>query len=163
MIETSTRARTSTSPQAIDYPASNPLTIATPKALRRAGNDDCGSKQWIANQITVIIRTAMVDTPAKLIPQRVQRNGVIVPEHVREKSNRNHALALSACLGLARLNGHIIEKKQSIAGKVDLSKLPPDQLRALLSATADQLAPGERQRLMDSADGLTIDLTSIES
>lgn len=132
------------------------------KLLRRAGNDDCGSKPWIENQIIVIIRAAMVDTPAKLIPQRVQKNGVISPEHMRPQAVRNHSLALSALMQLARLRGYVVEKKQSLSGTMDLAKLSKQQLSAFLQSTADQLAPGERQRLIGIADG-TIDAEPLES
>lgn len=80
------------------------------------------------------------------------------PSNPQPRIDRNPTLAITALMSLSRLKGYIIEKKQSLAGKMDLSKLSPADLRTVLEGMSDQLAPGERQRFMDIASGATIDL-----
>ena len=122
------------------------------KGLLAAGRPDYGSKGWIENQLIIVVKMALHGRPPSATPSN--------PQPMIE---RNPALAVQALMQLARLKGYVVEKKQSLAGKIDLSKLPPADLKALLESSADSLAPGERQRLMDTAAGLTIDADPIES
>lgn len=74
-------------------------------------------------------------------------------EIVDPRQPRNHTLALSGLMQLARLKGFIVEKKQSLNAKVDMSRMSAADLKATLEGTLDQLAPGERQRILEIAAG----------
>lgn len=67
--------------------------------------------------------------------------------------NRNHELAARVLMDFSRLRGYIVEKKQSLSAHADLSKMGKAELTTTLSAMLDQLAPGERQRILDIAAG----------
>lgn len=110
------------------------------------------SKQWVESKMIQVVTMALRGRPANLHPGNPQ-----------PRIERNPALAITALMSLARLKGYIIEKKQSLAGKVDLGKLAPADLRAVLEGSLDQLAPGERQRLLEIASGATIEPDPIES
>lgn len=112
------------------------------KRLNPAGPAQYGSKQWLEDQLVIAIDMGLRGRPASARPQNPQP---LIP--------RNPALAVTAIMALARLKGFIIEKKQSFKAAVDLSKMSPADLNATLVAMADQLAPGERQRILEIAAG----------
>jgi len=66
---------------------------------------------------------------------------------------RNHELAARVLMDFSRLRGYIVEKKQSLSAHADLSKMGNAELTTTLSAMLDQLAPGERQRILEIAAG----------
>lgn len=130
--------------------SSAPLQGRGPRVLL-GQRHEYGSKGWIEDQLVVVVKMALRGRPASQVPSNPQP---AIP--------RNPALAVSALMSIARLKGYIVEKKQSLAGKLDLGKLSPADLRAVLEGSLDQLAPGERQRLIGIADG-TIDAEPLDS
>lgn len=61
--------------------------------------------------------------------------------------DRNLSVALAALMHLARLKGYVVEKKQTLAGKVDLSKLGSSDLRAVLTGHLAELDPDSRRQI----------------
>jgi hypothetical protein len=64
---------------------------------------------------------------------------------------RNHTLALSALMSLARLRGYIVDKK--INGKIPFDKLSPADLRAVLVGHLAELDPDSRREVESIAAG----------
>ncbi len=112
------------------------------KPLLADGRPDYGSKHWIENQIVIVIKMALHGRPATNVSSNPQ------PAILR-----NPSLALSALMNLAKLKGFIVEKRQSLAGKIDLNKLSPADLKATLAGALDQLTPGERAKIIEIAAG----------
>jgi hypothetical protein len=107
-----------------------------------------GSKAWIEARLISIAKAAQSGLPAK-----TQHKHGKATEQPAVK--RDLALAVQALMSVARLNGHIVEKKQTLAGKVDLNKLRGPQLQELLASSLDQIAPGERQRIQRLVQGIS--------
>lgn len=103
---------------------------------------DYGTKPWAEAQLVVIAKAGMHGRPAKIHPTNPQ-----------PAITRNFALAIQAITTLARLKGWIVERKSSLTGKLDLSKLSPADLRATLSAHLDQLDPSSRAQIESIAAG----------
>lgn len=66
---------------------------------------------------------------------------------------RNPQLAVTAIMALGRLKGWIVEKRQGINARLDLSKLSPADLRAMLTTHLDQLDPASRAQVESIAAG----------
>jgi hypothetical protein len=113
---------------------------------RSNGETGPGSRAWIEIQIILIAMKAMHEEPELKDP-----NGTVIAPATLP----NHPLAMAALMNLAKLRGLIIERKQidQRTSKLDLGKVPPDQLHEALAAHLNQLAPGARRRIQAIAEG----------
>lgn len=143
-------ARASTGPDQQEIPLRSGKRLKR-GALNSDGFHDYGSKRWCENQLIVAASMALQGRPARSSPSNPQP---MIP--------RNPALAVTAIMALAKLKGYIVEKRQSLAGRVDLNKLAPAELKATLEATLDQLSPGERSRIMEIASADVEDITDAD-
>ena len=124
-----------------------------------------GEKAWIERQMIIIIKAAMHGRPAKIMQaQKAVDGNPEKPEMIVPALPRNHALALSALMSLAKLKGYIVDKKQGVSAKLDLSKLPPAQLQAVLTGHLNELDPAARQQIEAIAAGeFEADFESLET
>ncbi len=112
------------------------------------GSWEYGSKQWAELQLVVIIKAGMHGRPAKIHPTNPQ-----------PAIERNFPLAIQAITTLGRFRGWIVERKTSLQGRVDLSKLSPAELQSMLTGHLDQLDPASRQQIESIAAG-ELDITA---
>ncbi len=103
---------------------------------------------WIESRIVCIAKAALHGRPGYRKPGK---NGA--PDSDEPPLDRNHPLALNALMQLARLKGLVVERKTSLQGKIDLSKLSATELQAMLSGQLDQLDPAARAQIESIAAG----------
>lgn len=99
------------------------------------GNYAYGSKAWCERQLVIVIQGAM------------RGRGAGPDCAVQPVQPRNYAMAVQAVMALARLKGYIVERKQSIGAKIDLSKLSQAELSQYLSASLSELDPAARRQI----------------
>lgn len=76
--------------------------------------------------------------------------------------DRNLSVAMAALMHLARLKGYVVEKKQTLAGRVDLGKLGAADLRAVLTGHLNELDPDSRRQVEAIAAG-DVDLVEADT
>ncbi len=103
---------------------------------------DYGTKPWAEAQLVIIAKAGMHGRPAKIHPTNPQ-----------PAIERNFPLAIQALTTLARFRGWIVERKTSLQGKIDLSKLSAPELQAMLAGQLDQLDPAARAQIESIAAG----------
>ena len=102
------------------------------------------SRIWTEVQMVRIIKDAMNGVPEKLAPDgKVTDPGI----------PRDRSLARLAIMDLAKLKGYVVERKLVDSRKIDLGKIGPAELSAMLDAQLVELAPGERARIKEIARG----------
>lgn len=111
----------------------------------RSASSGVMSKTWAELQFIYIIRDAI-----RGIPDEIDiSTGVVVSPGLP----KNRELAASALMNFCKLRGWIVDRKQSLAGKVDLNALTgTGQLEGLLDETLQTLSPEERTRIKELTD-----------
>ena len=134
------------------YWVSAHLFMASPGKSRAlitpSGDYSYGSKAWIERQLIVIAKAAMHGRPEKPIGGPTAASGASV-----EAIPRNHPLALQALMALAKLKGYITEQRRSVSAKLDLTKLTPAELQAVLTGHLADLDPAARRQIESIAAG----------
>ncbi len=111
------------------------------------GSYEYGSKAWAERNVISVIKIGMRGRAAGLDPT------------VEPAIARNPQLVLQGVAMLARLKGWIVERKTSLQGRVDLSKLSPAELQSMLTGHLDQLDPASRAQIESIAAG-ELDITA---
>lgn len=83
------------------------------------------------------------------LPPKDMGNGSVLPAQPR-----NHQLALTGLMSLAKLKGYIVDRQQRMSARLDLNKLSSKELNDVLSAQVNALSPGARQQVEDILEGI---------
>src|ERR1700688_4935454 len=87
-------------------------------------------------------KRAEVATRSWIVCNLVEIVRIGVHPDSRDLSNANRALEI-----LAKLGGHLIDRKMVDSRQIDLGSLDSAQLHALLAGYLDKVSPGERARI----------------
>lgn len=109
------------------------------EVLQQRIAEGLASRLWVEAQMVSIVRQTMRDAPAEV---DAETGTVTVPARPA-----NLQLAATVLMNLARFKGYIVDKSTKLNAKVDLSKIPPSQVRELFGDRLNQLSPGSRAKI----------------
>lgn len=107
--------------------------------LERQRDGGITSKLWAELQLVRIARDAIEGVPDKLRPDGTLAKGM----------EPNHDRAITAVNSICKLKGYIVDRKQTLSGRIDLGSASGQALPGMLDDALGELSPEQASRIRE--------------